>query len=265
MTVKRRGSRSNNSRNCFVILLTYESSSSAFFCFSLLAPQRPGEQKSEPSSGMKKKVSYKKKPPLSGKAVFAARRAYKSKYQNKCKMANLGPRAKILWSSAPNQNNSPSQLVHDKSWSLTYTHFNQLLADFSIKAGSKKMILASANKTSDGRIGAKLAESLLLKKYRYSFFLIAFERVVKACSKVRFQTAASDKTHFLISLPYRFFNVRIILSATSIQSASTSSASQLRIREKPTVQSPPPFWTSPQPTSSSVQTLKELFKRFKQR
>ena len=118
---------------------------------------------------MKSKFCYKKKTAPQGKSHSGSRQARrkKSSAQPKKKMSNLNPsRAQVLWdsSSITGAQNAPAKFVQDKSWALNYQHFSDLLADFSVKAGSKNMILTSSIDAESGR--SKLSESQLLKKYR---------------------------------------------------------------------------------------------------
>ena len=75
-------------------------------------------------------------------------------------------RAQILWNSNSDEDSgkTPATFVQDKTWAVNYQHLSDYLADISVKAGSKKMNLASTVKAESGR--SKLSEAQLLKKYR---------------------------------------------------------------------------------------------------
>lgn len=85
-------------------------------------------------------------------------------------------RAKVLWgSNDAEQGISPTKFIQDNSWGKVFQHYTEVLTDFTVKAGSKKMILSSSvaklfASSSAGREQGrsyKLSEDLLLKKYRY--------------------------------------------------------------------------------------------------
>lgn len=83
--------------------------------------------------------------------------------------------AKILWGS-PTQGGPasgsaamPWKIVQDKTWGMSFNHYSEVMTDFSIKAGSKKMLLSSANlsnSTGSPSKTGKAAEDQLLRKYR---------------------------------------------------------------------------------------------------
>ena len=89
------------------------------------------------------------------------------------------PAAQIFWgnSLAP-RSNSSSRVVQDKTWGLTFHHYSPVNTDFSVKAGSKRMILSTTSDSSTSSSatsssptkGGKMTEDLLLKKYRQDFF-----------------------------------------------------------------------------------------------
>ena len=77
--------------------------------------------------------------------------------------------ARVYWGSETRPDgSSPSKFVQDKTWGMTFQHFSQVDTDFSIKAGSKKMLLTSAPtmSTSDPSKVIKISESWLHRKYR---------------------------------------------------------------------------------------------------
>lgn len=86
------------------------------------------------------------------------------------KMAHSG--TQIFWGSeARPDGSSPSKLVKDKTWGLSFQHFSEVNTDFVIKAGSKKMILNSTPTTSvnDSSRVIRASEAWMQKKYRYFF------------------------------------------------------------------------------------------------
>ena len=79
------------------------------------------------------------------------------------------PGAHVYWGSETRADgSSPSKFVRDKTWGMTFQHFSQVDTDFSIKAGSKKMLLTSAPimRSADSSKVVKISESWLHKKYR---------------------------------------------------------------------------------------------------
>ena len=77
--------------------------------------------------------------------------------------------AQVYWGSETRADgSSPSKFVRDNTWGMTFQHFSQVNADFTIKAGSKKMLLASAPvmSASDPSKVLKISESWLHRKYR---------------------------------------------------------------------------------------------------
>ena len=83
------------------------------------------------------------------------------------------PSARILWgNSAGLRPENLSRLVQDKTWGLSFAHYSPVLTDFSVKAGSKKMILTSSTVSQDASgpqspTKGRMSEDQLLRKYRY--------------------------------------------------------------------------------------------------
>ena len=137
---------------------------------------------------MKTKGTYKKRPYIYHGPHSASRQPtfpkhYREEKNLKSPVQMAASRAKVLWgSNNTEQGVSPTKFIQDNSWGKVFQHYTELLTDFTIKAGSKKMILsssvaklfASSSSSSSSSSGGrdqgrsyKLSEDLLLKKYRY--------------------------------------------------------------------------------------------------
>ena len=119
---------------------------------------------------MKTRGAYKKRPGSNGMPHFNRERSRPRIDEDFLAMERMTrPGAHIYWGSETRADgSSPSKFVRDKTWGLTFQHFSQVDTDFSIKAGSKKMLLTSAPimSSADPSKVVKISESWLHKKYR---------------------------------------------------------------------------------------------------
>lgn len=81
------------------------------------------------------------------------------------------PTAQVFWGNpSASRSNQSSKLVQDRTWGLAFQHYSPVNTDFSLKAGSKKMLLSStldsSSSSSSPVKGGRLTEDLLHKKYR---------------------------------------------------------------------------------------------------
>ena len=125
---------------------------------------------SKTDSAMKQRGTYKKKPRPNGMPHSLRERPRDKVDEQIFAMERLTRQgARVYWGSETRPDgSSPSKFVRDKTWGMTFQHFSQVDTDFSIKAGSKKMLLTSAPtmSTSDPSKVIKISESWLHRKYR---------------------------------------------------------------------------------------------------
>ena len=135
---------------------------------------------------MPKQQKYKTREPQSGGSQLSSssktkRPAKKFNYSSKKGVSKKTSRPKMLRPSACSAQvfwGSPSavglrgpstKVVQDKTWGLSFCHYSPVLTDFSIKAGSKRMILAnlgSSASTSSPTKTTRTTEDQLVRKYR---------------------------------------------------------------------------------------------------
>ena len=203
---------------------------------------------------MKTRGAYKKRPGSNGMPHFNRERSRPRIDEDFLAMERMTRQgAHIYWGSETRADgSSPSKFVRDKTWGLTFQHFSQVDTDFSIKAGSKKMLLTSAPimSSADPSKVVKISESWLHKKYRwYIFFVPGF--------------FAGTLNYSEVVLSNNFFIFSSSFSATCTQSMATSFASVHKIAQEVILPSrPQDYLTFRRPTLSLDKIQKKPFSEF---